>query len=86
MSHKAMVVPVLLYRNVTMIWRKKGSYRIRIKVVQTDNFRGLLGIMKIYNVEYMGIRVIWNDEREINKRDNEIIPHCLGYIEWVGEK
>ena len=40
--YESLLVPVLMYGCETMIW--KGKERSRIRAVQTDNLRGLLGI------------------------------------------
>ena len=41
--HESLLVPVLTYGSETMIWREE---RCRIRVVQTNNLRVLLGIRK----------------------------------------
>ena len=41
----ALFIPFLLYASETMIWREKKKSRIR--AVQMDSFRGLLGIRRI---------------------------------------
>ena len=38
--HEQLLVPVLMYGNETMLWKEERS---RVKAVQTDNLRGLLG-------------------------------------------
>ena len=43
--HESLLVPVLTYYRETMIWREKE--RSRIRAVQMDNLRGLLGIRRI---------------------------------------
>ena len=44
--HESLLVPVLItYYNEAMIWREKE--RSRIRAVQMDNLRGLLGIRRI---------------------------------------
>ena len=48
MLHEGMLVSVLLYGSETMIWRKKEKSRIR--AVQMDNLRGLLGIRRMDKV------------------------------------
>ena len=39
--HETLLVPVLMYGSETMLWREKE--RSRVKDVQMDNLRGLLG-------------------------------------------
>ena len=46
--YEPLLVPVLKYGSETMIWREKE--RSRIKAVQMDNLRGLLGIRKMDKV------------------------------------
>ena len=40
--HESLLVPALTHGSETIIWREKE--RCRIRAVQTDNLRGLLGI------------------------------------------
>ena len=40
-----LLMPVLMYGSETMIWREKDKSRIR--AMQMDNLRGLLGIRRI---------------------------------------
>ena len=46
--HEKLLVPVLLYGSETMLWKEKE--RSRIKAVQMDNLKGLLGINWMYRV------------------------------------
>ena len=39
--HETLLVPVLMYGSETMLWKEE---RPRIRAVQMDNIRGLLGI------------------------------------------
>ena len=50
-SHEALLVSGLLYDSEKMIWREKKSSRI--KAVQMENLRGLLGIRRMDSVECM---------------------------------
>ena len=40
-----MLVPVLMYGSETLLWREKE--RSRVKALQIDNLRGLLGIRRM---------------------------------------
>ena len=51
---ETLLVPVLMYGSDTMLWEKKE--RSRIKVVQLDNLRGLLGIRRMDRVPNAQIR------------------------------
>ena len=43
--HKSLLVSVIIYGSETMIWKEKEMSRIR--AVQSDNLRGLLGIRRM---------------------------------------
>ena len=47
-----MLVPVLMYGSETMLWKEKE--RSRIRAVQMDNLRGLLGISRMDRVPNSG--------------------------------
>ena len=51
--HETLLVPVLMYGSETMLWKEKRS---RIRDVQMDNFRGLLGIRRMDRVSNAWIR------------------------------
>ena len=51
--HKTLLVPVLMYGSETMLWKEERS---RIKAVQMDNLRGLLGIRRMDKVPNARIR------------------------------
>ena len=48
MLYERFFVPVLLYGSATMMWREKE--RSRVKYVQMNNLRGLLGVSRINRV------------------------------------
>ena len=52
--HESLIMPILTYSNKTMIWRGKEISRIR--VVQMDNLKGLLGIRRMNKVLNARIR------------------------------
>ena len=59
--HESLLMPLLTYGSETMIWREKE--RSRIKAVQRDNLRGLLGIRIMDKVlEFTDNPVVWSDE------------------------
>ena len=43
--YETLLVSVLMYGSETMLWREKEKSRVR--VVEMDNLRGLLGIRRI---------------------------------------
>ena len=46
--HESLLVPVLTYGSETMIWKEKE--RSRIRAVQMENLRGLMGIRRMNKV------------------------------------
>ena len=52
--HESLLVPVLMYGSETMMWREEE--RSRIRALQMDNLRGLLGIRRMDEVPNARIR------------------------------
>ena len=52
--HETLVVPVRMYGSETLIWEEKEEFRIR--TVQMDNHRGLVGIRRMDKVPKAWIR------------------------------
>ena len=62
-------MPFLMFRSETMIWREKE--RSRIRAVQMDNFRGLLGIRRVDKVPNAKIRQLCGVMKGVDKRIDE---------------
>ena len=56
----SLLVPVLTYGSERKIWREKE--RSRIRAVQMDNFKGLLGIRRMDKVPIARVRQFCSDE------------------------
>ena len=54
--HETLLVPVLIYSSKTMLWKEKE--RSRVRAIQMDNLRGLLGIRRVDRVPNEWIRVM----------------------------
>ena len=67
--HKSLLVPVLIYGNETMIWRKKE--RSRIRDVQMNNLRGLLGIRRMDKVPNARIRQVCSVMEGVDEKIDE---------------
>ena len=67
---------IFLYMNETMIWKEEESSRIR--AVQIDNIKVLLGIKKMDKVPNPWIRDLCSD-----KRIDEGILRCYGHVERI---
>ena len=59
--HETLLVPVLMYGSETMLWREKE--RSRVRAVQIDNLRRLLGIRKMDRVPNARVRELWGVKR-----------------------
>ena len=66
-----LLMRVLLYGSETMIYREKEGSRIR--AVQMDNLRGLLGIWRMDRVMNAWIRELREVAKGIDKRINESV-------------
>ena len=58
--HETLLVPVLMYGSETMLWKEEE--RSRIRAVQMDNLRDLLGIRRMDSPECTDKRVVRSDE------------------------
>ena len=72
-------MPVLTYFNETMLWKEKE--RSRIRVVQTYNLRGLLGIMGMDRVPNARIRVLCRVTKGVNERIDEDVLWSFSHVE-----
>ena len=58
--HETLLVTVLMYGSKTMLWKEKE--RSRIRGVQMDNLRGLLGIKRMDSPKCMDKGIEWSEE------------------------
>ena len=70
---------VLMYGSETMIWKEKE--RSRIRAVQMDNLRGLLGIRKRDKVPIAWIRVLCGVTKGVDERIDEGVLLWFGHVE-----
>ena len=66
--HETLLVPVLMYGSETMLWKKERS---RIRVVQMDKLRGLLGIRRINRVPNARIKELCGVKKSLDERIDE---------------
>ena len=64
--HDSLLMPVLTNGSEIMIWREKE--RFRIKTVQMDNLRGLLGIRGMDKVPNAGIRQLCRVRKDVDEK------------------
>ena len=62
-----------------MLWKEKEKSRIR--AVQMDNLRGLLGIRRIYRVSAARIRELCAVTKGVDQRIEEGVLRWFGYVE-----
>ena len=74
-------VPVLIYGSEKLIWKKKEMSRIR--VVQMDNLRGLLGIRRRNKVPNAQIRELCRVTKGVDERIDEGVLQWLLHMERV---
>ena len=58
--HETLLVPAFMYGSETMLWKEKE--RSRIRTVQTDNLRGMLGIRRMDRIPNAWIRELCSEE------------------------
>ena len=65
--HESLLVPILKYGSETMIWREKE--RSRIRAVQMDNLRSLLGIRRMDKVPNAWIKQLCKVTKVVDIKD-----------------
>ena len=63
-----------------MIWKKEIS---RIKAVQMDNLRGLVGIRKMDKVPNVRLRELYEVTKGVNERIDEGALRWFGHVERI---
>ena len=77
--HEPLLMSVLTYGSETMIWKRKE--RSRIKAVEVDNLRGLLGIRRMDKFLNARIRELCGVTKEVDERIDEGILRWFGHVE-----
>ena len=65
----------------TMIWKEKK--RSRIRVVQMDSLRGLLGISRMDRVPNARIRELWGVTKGVDERIDEGVLWWFSHVERI---
>ena len=73
--HESLLVPVFTYGNETMIWREKE--RSRIRGVQMNNLRGLLGVRRMDKFPNARIRQLCVVTKGVDEKID-------GILRWFG--
>ena len=77
--HQSLLVPVLKYGSDTMIWRE--NERSRIRVVQMDNLKGLVGIRRMDKVPNAQIRQLCRVKKGVDKKIDEGVLRWFNHVE-----
>ena len=64
--HETLLVPVFMFDNETMLWKEKE--RSRVRAVQMDNLRGLLGIRRMGRVPNAWISELCRMKKGLDER------------------
>ena len=79
---ETMLVPVLMNGSETTLWREKEKSRVRD--VQMDNFRGLLGIRRMERVPNARIRELCRVKKYLDERIDAGVLRWFGHVEKMG--
>ena len=74
-----LLVPFLTYGSETMLWKRKE--RSRIRAVQTDNLKGLLGITRVDRVPNARIKKLCRVTKGADERIEEGVLRWFGHVE-----
>ena len=77
--HESLLVPGLTYGSEAMIRREKE--RSRIRAVQMDNLRGLLGIRKMDKILNAGMRQLCRVMKGVDKNIDESVIRWFGHVQ-----
>ena len=77
--HETLLTPVLMYSSETLIWKERG--RSRIRAVQIDNLRNLLGIRRTDRVPNARIRELCGVTKGVDERIDEGVLLWFGHVE-----
>ena len=79
--HGTLIVPILMYGSDTMLWQEKE--RSRVRAVQMDNLKRLLGIRRTNRVPNAPIRELCGVRKGQNERIDEGPLLWLGHVEKI---
>ena len=78
-SHETLLVLVLMYGSEKVLLREKG--RSRVRAVQMNNHRGLLGIIRMDRVPKSWIRELYGVSKGLDERVDEGVLRWFSYVE-----
>ena len=72
-----------MYGSETTLWKEKG--RSRVRAVQMDNLRGLLGTRRMDMVPNARIKELCGVKKDLDERIDEGIIRRCGHVERMEE-
>jgi len=82
--HEKLLVPTLLYGSECMLWKEKE--RSRIRAVQMDNLRGVLGVKRRDRMRNERIRDICGVKKGVDELIDESVLRWYGHVERMGDE
>ena len=79
--HETLLVPILMYGSETMLYKEKE--RSKIRAVQMDNLRGLLGIRRMDRVPNAPIRELWGMKKRVGECIDESVLRWFSHVESI---
>ena len=67
--HESILVPTLTYASEVMVWR--SGYRSRVRAVEMDNLRSILGVLWMDEIENEIIRGVCRVQKSLNVKISE---------------
>ena len=76
---RVFLVPVLMCGSTRILWKEKE--RSRVRAIQTDNIRQLLGINRIDKVPNARVRELCRVKKAVNERIDKDVLRWFGHVE-----
>ena len=76
--HETLLVPVFMYGSRAMLWKEKE--RSRIRAIQMNKLRGLLGIRRMDRVPNTWIRELCEVMKGVDERIDEGVLRCFSHV------
>ena len=80
-THETLLGSVFMYGSETMLWKEKD--RSKIRAVNMDNLRGLLGSRRMDRVPNARIKELWGVKRGLDNRIDEGVLRWFGHVETM---
>jgi len=82
--HEKLLVPVLMYGSETMVWKEKE--RSKIRAVQMDSLRGVIGVKRVDRMRSERIREMCGITKAMDELIDESVLRWYGHVERMGDE